>query len=258
MTDQPYQSETVIDESPSVQPAHGPDEIIANHDRRYRRKHMIFTVALILFALLPRIPLPGFVTNTIGWESLRGFAYDGWIGWPRHNEEVRDIDKGIAQAEVAGDTAKVEELKAKKSKMHKEYTPADILIQKCLAIVLPILGLAYGIWTWHATRGRYRLVGNTLEMPGHGEIPLSDIRSVDKTRWERKGIAVITYQDHHPQRERTFKLDDFAYERDPTDKILERVEAYLAPPPEMGAPSGTEEEPVDSGAEPTGEPQEQK
>jgi len=79
-----------------------------------------------------------------------------------------------------------------------------------------------------------RLSGNTLEIPGHGEIPLTEIRSIDKTRWERKGIAIVRYQAHHPQRERSFNLDDFAYQRKPTDDILDQLEAYMAPPPEMG------------------------
>ena len=216
------------------QPAPG-DEIVAYPDRRYRRKHLIFAVAAILFGLLPRIPVPAFVTNITGIESLRGFAYDGWIGWPKHNEELRKLELDIQQADASGDTATVNELKGKKSKMHTEYNAASILIQKVLAVVLPAAGIAYGIWTWRTTRGRLRLSGNTLEIPGHGEIPLSDIKSIDKTRWERKGIALVRYQAHHPQRERSFNLDDFAYERKPTDEILERIEAYIAPPPEMGA-----------------------
>ena len=60
------------------------------------------------------------------------------------------------------------------------------------------------------------------------------MQRVDKTRWERKGIAVVRYQAHHPQRERSFNLDDFAYQRKPTDDILDHLETYMAPPPEMG------------------------
>jgi len=217
MTEQP--SEQPIDyaaDAPAPEPSinTAPDEIIAMPDIRYRGKHMIFALVMIVV---------GF------W-----FAYDGWIGWPKHNQEVRAVEQGIVKATDEGDVKQADDLKAKLSKMHKPYTPADILIQKLLAGALPLLGLAYGYWTWHATRGRLRLSGNTLEIPGHGEIPLTEIRSIDKTRWERKGIAIVRYQAHHPQRERSFNLDDFAYQRKPTDDILDQLEAYMAPPPEMG------------------------
>jgi hypothetical protein len=235
MTEQ-YQSPEQTDQAPGEPPTETPDqpaEITAFPDWGYRRKHLIFAIVMILFGLLPRIPLPAFVTNTIGWESLRGFVYDGWIGWPRHNDEVRAVEQGIAKANESGDTKAAEEFKIKLSKMHKPYTDADIRIQRLLGIAVPLLGIAYGLWTWHATRGFYRLSDHTLEIPGHGAIALADIRSIDKTRWERKGIAVVRYQAHHPQRERSFKLDDFAYDRKPTDEILDRLDAYLAPPPEM-------------------------
>ncbi|HEX8524595.1 MAG TPA: hypothetical protein VF669_20230 [Tepidisphaeraceae bacterium] len=200
------------------------DEIVARADKRYRNKHLIFAIATIAFGL---------------W-----FAYDGWIGWPKHNQEVRGVQRGIEEAGQKNDLKKQQELKEKIASMHKEYTETDILIQRLLALVLPAAGLAYGIWTLHATRGQYRLAGNTLEVPGYPPIDLVDIHRIDKTRWERKGIAVVHYRAHHPQRDRTFKLDDFAYERGPTDQIFERIDYYLAPPaefpPESIPPASTE------------------
>ncbi len=239
MTDQ---SQNPIDDAaPTVpaseaSPAQATVEILAPPDTRYRRKHLIFA----------------FITFAVGFW----FAYDGWIGWPKHNEEVRQVKLDIEKSRNAADQKKLEELQTKLSKMHEVYNDWSIGLQKFLALLLPLAGIGYGIWTWHAARGRYRLVGHTLEIPGHGEIPLSDIRSIDKTRWDRKGIAVIHYQAHHPQRERSFKLDDFAYERKPTDEILDRLEAYLAPPPTMGAAHEHDRNGSIESEEQTTEPQE--
>lgn len=211
------------------------DEIVAQYEWRYRRKHLFFALLMLALALLPRIPLPAFIADSTGIESLRGFAYDGWVGWPGHNKKLNDLEAARDKAQESGDTKTYEDLKVRIGQMHKQYTEADMLIQKVLATGLPLLGIAWGVWTWHATRGRYRLTRSTLEIPGQTTIELSDIREIDKTRWERKGIAVVHYQAHQPQRMRSFHLDDFAYQRSPTDDILERLEAYLAPPPEIPA-----------------------
>jgi hypothetical protein len=193
--------------------ASGSDEIIARPDARYRLKHMVF--AIVIFGV-------GF------W-----FGYDGWIGWPRHNREVAALQHDIDNAAKRGDQRQLEELKTKLAGMHKPYNEADLLIQKLLACGLPVIGLGYGLWTLLVTRGQIRVEGHTLHVPGAEPIEFVDIRHIDKARWDRKGIAVIHYQAHHPQRETSYKLDDFAYQRKPTDEILERIENFLAPPPEL-------------------------
>jgi hypothetical protein len=191
------------------------DEIVARPDMRYRGKHLIFSFVIIV---------AGF------W-----FAYDGWIGWPRHNREVYAVESGIRKAETEHDQKKADELKTQLANMHKPYNDADLLIQKLLAVALPLAGIAYAIWSVRVTRGRLRLAGHTFEVPGAAPIDLGDIRRIDKSRWDRKGIAIVHYEAHNPRRSRSVKIDDFAYERKPTDEIVERIEAYLAPPPEMGA-----------------------
>jgi hypothetical protein len=79
-----------------------------------------------------------------------------------------------------------------------------------------------------STRGEYRLDGDTLHVPGHPPIPLSSIRLIDKAIWERKGIARIEYELGESGQRNSFKLDDIAYLREPTDQILDRIEAYAA------------------------------
>jgi hypothetical protein len=73
-----------------------------------------------------------------------------------------------------------------------------------------------------------------ITAPGHPPIPFSAIRELDKRQWDRKGIAIVKYEVDGKTGSLT--LDDFVYEQDPTDKIYDRVLAYVAPP----APAASE------------------
>src|SRR5438034_9498870 len=133
-------------EAETIPSAPAVDEIVARADKRYRGKHFFF--ALVIFVV-------GF------W-----FVYDGFVGWPKHNDEVKAVEDGIERAESVRDLRKTDELKGKLASMHKAYTPMDLLIQRLLGCGLPFVGVLYGVWTAYATRGQYRLSGHTLEMPG--------------------------------------------------------------------------------------------
>ena len=52
------------------------------------------------------------------------------------------------------------------------------------------------------------------------------IESIDKTRWEKKGIAKIKYKDGG--RTRQFVFDDFKFHREPMGRILRTIEKTLA------------------------------
>jgi hypothetical protein len=150
------------------------------------------------------------------------FAYDGWVKYPRQNAAQR-----------AQGAEKVD---------HSDF---DIMLQRILAGALPFLAAGVLVRTLHRSRGEYRLDGTTLFVPGHPPVPLENIRQIDKTKWDRKGIATITYEVPRlaPARasstldyaspdggmERTLVLDDFVYDQAPTDAILERIEAMVAP-----------------------------
>ena len=55
----------------------------------------------------------------------------------------------------------------------------------------------------------------------------SAIRKIDKALWDRKGIA-CTNTNSISCPPAAAKLDDFVYDRGPTDQIMERIEAYAA------------------------------
>jgi hypothetical protein len=176
----------------------------SHHWRDYRAKRLLMTVMLIAGGL---------------W-----FGYDGFVAWPRQNARIEQLGKDLETARRANDEPTVRRLDAERSGL-KLYTPLDIMIQKLLCFSLPVLGIAIFAWSFHQSRGAYRLADNVLTVPGHPPVPLDAITAIDKTDWDRKGIAYLNYElPSSPPAKGRLCLDDFVYERDPTDAIFKHVQ----------------------------------
>jgi hypothetical protein len=71
-------------------------------------------------------------------------------------------------------------------------------------------------------------------------VNFDQIRRLDKKLWDRKGIAYVDYEVDGASELRRFRLDDFVYERKPTDQIYDRINAYVSaqqgPSDEPGEP----------------------
>ena len=106
----------------------------------------------------------------------------------------------------------------------------DVPFNQILGCLLPPAALAFLAWSLYASRGELRFDGTTLHVPGHPPVPLSAVQSIDRSRWDRKGIAWVTYERSGAGKPGKFKLDDFVYQRPPTDRIFETVEATLSGP----------------------------
>jgi hypothetical protein len=136
------------------------------------------------------------------------FGYDGFIGYPQQNEVARH------QPDYKpGDPV--------------PHTAMDLVFQKSLMAILPIIGIALLIWCLVRSRGEYRLEGTTLRVPGHPPIELNDVTTINRKYWERKGLAYLSYEQ--AGKAGTIRIDDFAYQRGPTDEIFARIEQYLLP-----------------------------
>lgn len=157
------------------------------------------------------------------------FGYDGWKGWPEHNREVAEVKRRISDAESAGDQNAAAAARTELGKMDEEKSSSDILLQKVLAVSLPPVGIGLLAWALYNSRGRYRLAGRTLHVPGHPPVSFDQITRLDKRLWDRKGIAFVDYEAG--QAKGTIKLDDFVYDRVPTDQIYERIEKEIVPAP---------------------------
>jgi hypothetical protein len=110
----------------------------------------------------------------------------------------------------------------------------DIPLNQALGIALPPLSLLFLAWVFYNSRGTYRLEGDTLNVPGHPPIPLNAMRKINRAKWDRKGIAYVEYQIPGMTKGGRFKLDDFIYEREPTDQIFAAVELAVSGGPPIG------------------------
>lgn len=142
------------------------------------------------------------------------FLYDGYVGYPKENRE---------------EMAKPENKDAYKDGQYIGKLPhseTDIQLQKLLGFALiPAAGL-YFAYFMHKSRGAYQFDGQTIEIPGHPPFTLGEITKLDKKLWDRKGIAYIEYKTADGKQGRAL-LDDFIYERKPTDVIYEAVNAEM-------------------------------
>lgn len=166
-------------------------DIVARGARGYRTKWIIMGIVMIGYGM---------------WS-----LYDGFVKWPADNQHV------IEQAHAAN--------KPVPEKL--EHEDLGIFLNKLIGIGLQPLGVFVLFWAFYSSRGEYRLSGQTLRVPGHPPVPFDAIRAIDQSKWDRKGIAYIDYETGGTSGR--LKLDDYIYERDPTDQIHERILAAVAP-----------------------------
>jgi hypothetical protein len=144
------------------------------------------------------------------------FAYDGWVTYPRANAEA--LRKGDKPPHTDGDDI-----------VRSALMGREIPLQRLLALVLPPIGLLLLGYMVYQSRGEYRLEGGVLHVPGHPPVPLENVRQIDETRWDRKGIALLDYEGPASGRTGRVRLDDQRYAMTPTDAIFDRIKAVLVP-----------------------------
>jgi hypothetical protein len=130
--------------------------------------------------------------------------YDGYYHYPQANAAARA--KGYDQM---------------------PYPAYDIPLNRRLGILLPPLSILLLMWSLHISRGEIRFDGATLSMPGHPPVPLNALRKMDRSKWDRKGIAIFDYQLPGTSTAGRLKLDDFVYQRKPVDQIFAALEAAV-------------------------------
>ena len=156
------------------------------------------------------------------------FGYDGFVGYPKLNQKIAVLRADYEKAANARDQGRANRLLEEMKLLGAPKTDMDIFIQKLLWFGLPPLGILLLIRALHISRGEYRLEGTTLQVPGHPPVPFENITEIDRRLWDRKGIAYVSY-DLGDGRQGRIKLDDFLYDRPPTDEIFKRIENYVTP-----------------------------
>ena len=165
-------------------------DLVARADFQYRWRVYLFFVLVFGYGL---------------WS-----LHDGFIVWPRENAEWKAME---------------ERGQKPPRKLHSDF---DLLLNRALGVGLPLISLPLFIWLMYRSRGEYRLSSGTLHVPGHPPTPLDKIESLDKTRWDRKGIANVEYVGPNGEKS-SLTLRDMVYQRSTTDQIVGRIEAHLAP-----------------------------
>jgi hypothetical protein len=187
----------------TVEPQAQTGPIVARAGKYYRNTRYIMCSVLLLYGC---------------WA-----IYDGFISWPTWGLQ------GFGNHEN-----------------EKPKTWMDIKFNQVLGTLLPPGAIVLLVYSLRNSRGEYRLEGNVVHVPGHPPVPLSKIVKIDRELWDKKGIAYIEYKldpaDTRPAADREFMLDDFVYERQPTDEIFKAIEGALLL--DRGIPSRSQESPI--------------
>jgi hypothetical protein len=103
-----------------------------------------------------------------------------------------------------------------------ERAKKNILTQKIMAAASAPFGL-YFAFAFLSCLGRWVEADEEgLRTRSGQRVPYGAIKSIDKSRWERKGIAVVHYEADG--RAGRITLDDWKYDREPTKRILQAIE----------------------------------
>jgi hypothetical protein len=173
-----------------------------------------------------------------GWS-----AYDGLVKYPRINREAAAFAEYQEEhpenwQSTWPDHAKANNLPEQPEQPKSDFSIIAQFVQ--VAITLPI-GLIFG-YGYVSSAGRWLESDESgLTTSGGEKIPYEAISQLNKDRWKAKGIAVASY--NAGEGEKRLVIDDWKFERDPTDEILKSIEQTLSPEQIVGGePEGEDEE----------------
>jgi hypothetical protein len=102
----------------------------------------------------------------------------------------------------------------------------SILCQKILGYPATLLGLYLVFRFLREGKGELRLADDTLHAPGHPPVPIAAITGVNNQKWDHKGVALFDYRLADGKTGRV-RLDDFVFDRPPTDAIHDELLAKM-------------------------------
>jgi hypothetical protein len=191
------------------------------------------------------------------------FLKDGAISYPKSRahgfEEFRAENPTITETDVVEFEANAD---PKERKAWQEFahhydfkTGPEIVTQFVMAVLISLAGLVL-LSIPVRSRGRWIESTDTGITSSWGQsLNFDQVVTIDKRKWRDKGIAKVAYVDNN--RRRKFVIDDYKFDRYPTDAILYELEQHAghdkiingAPEPPPGA---GETEPAEE-PHPTGE-----
>ena len=183
------------------------------------------------------------------WGVAGWFFYDGFVAWPKQPEranrylELREQITDDAEFEAAW-YAEAEAKGWPRKDPGKPKTNVDIAFQRWLGGIIALLGAGM---VFHLVRsnGQVLKADDEAVTSVYGtRVPYSTMRSVDRRKWDNKGIAVVEYEGENGKRGKLI-IDDYKFEGG--EEILMEVERRLgiekAPEPQPDQPPAEGEEP---------------
>lgn len=195
------------DNAPETESEEGYEPIVARAGSYYRNARYIMFVIIV----------------TMGaW-----FLYDGLVTYPKQNEDYDRLTLAVDRlvSDKKQDTPEYLSLvtELKKAKHHDEFS---VRLQVLLGLALPPAGICLLIFWLKRSRGEIRLEDDVLTAPGCPPVPLEKIDELDRTLWDKKGIA-FAYYDLGGGNEGKIRLDDFIYQAQPIRLIVAEIQALL-------------------------------
>jgi len=198
--------------------------IRAENDPRYSRKFLIMGVCAIGFALY--------------------CLYDGLVGYPGKRERgfaTFKMERAKSQHETMfsrgeNQAMSFEEFDAIADEHHRKIwdqfvhevdipTGPKIVMQFIMAAGSALIGAAFLLGPLRS-RGRWIEASDDGIISSWGEsFRFDEVEAVNKRQWPKKGIAKVTHVSGG--RRRTFVIDDFKFQRYPTDAILYELEQRI-------------------------------
>ena len=156
------------------------------------------------------------------------FLYDGMVAYPHKQNiqlEFQKVQKAYPESwqpiwnELAADNG------WSTSQPGEPMTDLDIYTQSVFAAICLPIGLLFGVGFIRAGRRWTAIDDQALTTHTGQQVAWDQITSIDKSRWETKGIAVV----HYRQGDKVGRvvLDDWKFTREPTREILTQLETHL-------------------------------
>lgn len=153
------------------------------------------------------------------------FLYDATIGYPAQRERALAYKKLDEEDRLEEWEAYAQEQGWPVGDPGKPKTAADIYIQYTLSVVFAVPGLIYA-FRFFLFQGRWIELTETGIRTSWGEqLEFDQIASINKKLWKTKGVVHVDYKQD--ERQRRLILDDWKYERKPTEDILRTIEDHI-------------------------------
>ena len=196
----------------------------ANTENKFLYKYLLIGIATLLYSLYcfydafinypsQRPASDAYDTLLVDIDDRKAKATDDTINWAKIRES-----EWTETAESKGWDVKPPHYTAEELKHNIQFSIG--LGALCALIAVPC------IFWFLKNRGTWLEIDGTRLSASNGQsLDFSDIQTVDKKKWVKKGLANINYQDNGEAK--TFVLDDLKYERTVVDQMIAHLEASI-------------------------------